>query len=160
MSAQTRWGWHPRQTEGIWRHGCAWTKPLFAAVPWVTLALLLALFAIIGDRLPLVPGLVCDLPPTLSAEGVSTGLAALVLPGAGTETSETLVFFDDARYSLSDEVSVASFKERLGARAITEPSGTILLLADRRVPAGDIHRLAGLARESGLQRVQIAERRE
>jgi len=151
------WGWRPLQAEGIWRHGCAWTRPLFASVPWVTLALLLALFAIIGDRLPQVPGLVCDLPRSGSRHAEATGLAALVLPGSG---DETLVFFDDARYSLSDDTSAASFRERLAARAATEPSGTILLLADRRVPSGDLMRLAGFARETGLRHVQIAEKRE
>jgi len=164
VSAQSHWGWRPRQTEGIWRHGCAWTKPLFAAVPWITLTLLLALFAFIGDRLPQVQGLVCDLPSPVPRDEAdtatdATGLAALVLPAADAE-GETLVFFDDARYSLSDEASVASLKDRLGARAGAEPSRTFLLLADRRVPAGDVIRLAGIARESGLERVQIAERRK
>ena len=164
MSAQSHWGWRPRQTEGIWRHGCAWTKPLFAAVPWITLTLLLALFAFIGDRLPQVPGLVCDLPAPVPREDVdkvteATGLAALVLPAADAE-GETLVFFDDARYSLSDETSVSSLKDRIGVRAGAEPSRTFLLLADRRVPAGDVIRLVGIARESGLERVQIAERRK
>jgi len=173
VSPQGQWGWRPRQTEGIWRHGCAWTKPLFAAVPWITLTLLLALFAIIGDRLPQVPGMVCDLPApvvrqkeskwgdkeALPPEPVATGLAALVLPAAG-DGGETLVFFDDARYSLSDAASVTALKERLGARAGVETSGMFLLLADKRVPAGDVMRLAGIARESGLTRVQIAERRE
>ena len=159
MSPQGQWGWRPRQTEGIWRHGCAWTKPLFAAVPWITLTLLLALFAFIGDRLPQVPGVVCDLPAPVGGQAEATGLAALVLPAAG-EARETLVFFDDARYSLSDETSVASLKDRLAARVDAEKSGTFLLLADRRVPAGDVMRLVGLARESGLDRVQIAERRE
>ena len=159
MSAQGNWGWRPRQADGIWRHGCAWTKPLFAAVPWITLTLLLALFAFIGDRLPQVPGIVCDLPQPVAGQAQATGLAALVLPGANAD-EETLVFFDDARYSLSDESSVMTLKERLGARSLAEPSNTFLLLADRRVPAGDIIRLVGIARESGLSRVQIAERRE
>lgn len=163
MSAQGHWGWRPRQSEGIWRHGCAWTKPLFAAVPWITLTLLLALFAFIGDRLPQVQGLVCDLPspvPRNEADTATdaTGLAALVLPAADAE-GDTLVFFDDARYSLSDETSLASLRDRIGARAAAEPSRTLLLLADKRVPAGDVMRLVGVARESGLERVQIAERR-
>ena len=159
MSAQGQWGWRPRQTEGIWRHGCAWAKPLFAAVPWITLTLLLALFAFIGDRLPQVPGVVCDLPAPVAGQAEATGLAALVLPAAGAG-EESLVFFDDARYSLSDEASVAVLKDRLGMRAGAEPSGTFLLLADRRVLAGDVMRLVGLAREAGLVHVQIAERRE
>lgn len=159
MSAQSHWGWRPRQSEGIWRHGCAWTKPLFAAVPWVTLAILLALFSFIGDRLPQVPGLVCDLPARVAGQAEATGLAALVLPAAGAG-DETLVFFDDARYSLSDKMSVDVLRDRLSLRAGAEPSRTFLLLADRRVPAGDIMRLVDLARGSGLTRVQIAERRE
>jgi biopolymer transport protein ExbD len=159
VSAQGKWGWRPHQAEGIWRHGCAWTKPLFAAVPWITLTLLLALFAFIGDRLPQVPGLVCDLPQHVAGQAVATGLAALVLPGAKAG-DETLVFFDDARYSLSDDSSVSALKERLGARSLAEPSSTFLLLADKRVPAGDVLKLVGIARESGLSRVQIAERRE
>ena len=159
MSAQSHWGWRPRQSEGIWRHGCAWTKPLFAAVPWVTLAILLAHVAFIGDRLPQVPGLVCDLPARVAGQAEATGLAALVLPAAGAG-DETLVFFDDARYSLSDRTSVDVLRDRLSVRAGAEPSRTFLLLADRRVPTGDIMRLVDLARGSGLTRVQIAERRE
>lgn len=159
MSAQSHWGWRPRQSEGIWRHGCAWTKPFFAAVPWVTLALLLGLFAFIGDRLPQVPGLMCDLPARVAGQTEATGLAALVLPSADAK-GESLVFFDDARYSLSDKISVDTLKDRLSVRAGAEPSRTFLLLADRRVPTGDIMRLVDLARGSGLMRVQIAERRE
>ena len=122
MSAQSHWGWRPRQSEGIWRHGCAWTKPLFAAVPWVTLAILLALFAFIGDRLPQVPGLVCDLPARVAGQAEATGLAALVLPASGAG-DETLVFFDDARYSLSDDASREALRERLGERAAAEARG-------------------------------------
>ena len=43
------WGWRPAQAEGIWRHGARWTKPLFAAVPWITLGLLLVMFGLLGD---------------------------------------------------------------------------------------------------------------
>ena len=56
------WGWRPAQAEGIWRHGARWTKPLFAAVPWITLTLLLVMFGLVGDRLTAAPGVVFDLP--------------------------------------------------------------------------------------------------
>lgn len=159
MTAEAHWNWLPSRQEGIWRHGCAWTRPLFAAAPWVTLALLLALFALIGDRLPEVPGTVCDLPPPGAGQADAADLAALVLPG-GRDGRETLVFFDDARYSLSDAASAASLKERIAARAAGTRSRAFLLLADRRVPSGDVMRLSGFVREAGLSRVQIAERRE
>jgi biopolymer transport protein ExbD len=102
---------------------------------------------------------VCDLPARVAGQAEATGLAALVLPASGAG-DETLVFFDDARYSLSDKMSVDVLRDRLSVRAGAEPSRTFLLLADRRVPAGDIMRLVDLARGSGLTRVQIAERRE
>ena len=41
-----------------------------------------------------------------------------------------------------------------------EPGDTLLLLADGRVPSGDLMRLAGLAREAGVAHLEIAERRE
>ena len=105
------WGWRPAQAEGIWRHGARWTKPLFAAVPWITLALLLVMFALLGDTLTAAPGVVFDLPAPVGRQAAS-------------------------------------------------PDATMLVLADRRVSAGELMRLVGIARESGVRRVQIAERRE
>lgn len=163
-SAQNGWGWHPMRSEGIWRHGCAWARPFCAAAPWVTLALLFAVLFMIGDRLPYASGLVCDLPPPIAGQAVPTRLAALVLPGArgdgSADAPETLVFFDDARYSLADSASVALFREHLERRAAAEPSRTLLLLADSRVPSGDVLKLVGWARASGVQHVQMAEKRE
>lgn len=159
------WGWRPVRSQGIWRHGCAWARPFCAAAPWVTLGLLLTLLILVADRLPQASGLLCALPPPVAGQAVSTRLAALVLPGAsgGSDASEvpqTLVFFNDARYSLSDEASVALLREHLEARAAAEPSRTLLLLTDQRVPSGDVMKLVALARASGVQQVQMAEKRE
>ena len=150
------WGWRPGRTEGIWRHGLPAMRPLVAAAPWLTVMLLLVMFHLLDGELVAAKGVLFDLPDSGVAEGEASGLVALVLP----MHHETLVFFDDARYSLSDAASVATLKDRLGTCAGAEPSGTFLLLADRRVPTGDVMRLVGIARESGLVRVQIAERRE
>ena len=158
MSAQSHWGWRPRQTEGIWRHGCAWTKPLFAAVPWITLTLLLALFCFIGDRLPQVPGLVCDLPDPVAGQAEATGLAALVLPAVGAG-GETLVFFDDGRYTMGDDTSAAAFSSHLEDRVSRLDRKTLLVLADRRVATGEIMKIAALARRSGVESVLFAEKR-
>ena len=61
---------------------------------------------------------------------------------------------------LPDAAAVEAFRERLAARAQADRSGTLLLLADGRVASGDLMRLMGLAREAGVTRVQIGERRE
>ena len=103
-----------------------------------------------------------NLPAPVCGEAATPGLAAIVVPVVreGIAGRETLVFFDDARYSLSDAAAVEAFRERLAARAQADRSGTLLLLADGRVASGDLMRLMGLAREAGVTRVQIGERRE
>ena len=156
------WGWRPAQAEGIWRHGARWTKPLFAAVPWITLVLLLVMFGILGDRLTAAPGVVFDLPAPVGRQSAVTGTTMLVLPSANLgEDGGTLVFFDDARYVLGDPQSVALLREQLLARVQEDAArASLLVLADRRVMSGDLLQLVGIARASGVQRVQIAERRE
>ena len=101
------WKWRPERTEGIWRHGCAWAKPFTAAAPWISLALLMATFALADGRLTSSPGTVFDLPAPAAREGTEPGLAAIMMPVAreGAAGRETIVFFDDARYSLDDDAS-------------------------------------------------------
>ena len=156
------WGWRPAQAEGIWRHGARWTKPLFAAVPWITLALLLVMFGLLGDTLTAAPGVVFDLPAPVGRQATVPGATMLVLPSANTgESGGTLVFFDDARYVLGDRQSVALLREQLLARVQEDSArATLLVLADRRVATGELMRLVDIARGSGMKHVQIAERRE
>ena len=158
----TNWGWRPVRPEGIWKHGCKWAKPITVAAPWITLALLLVEFSFIEGRQTATPGLVFNLPAAVSGDSATPGLAAIVMPVAreGGAGRETLVFFDDARYSLSDDASIEAFRDLLTERVQSDATGTLLLLADTRVPTGDMMRLAALAREAGVVHVQIGERRE
>ena len=161
-TAATSWGWLPPRQEGVWKHGCLWAKPFTAAAPWVTLALLLVMFHFVEGRLAAAPGVVFDLPDPVSGQSETPGLAVVVVPVVreGAASRETYVFFDDARYALSDEQSVETFRERLVERAAADQSGSLLMLADARVPSGQLMRLVGIAREAGVVHVQIAEKRE
>ena len=156
------WGWRPAQAEGIWRYGARWTKPLFAAVPWITLALLLVMFGLLADTLTAAPGVVFDLPAPVGRQTAVPDATMLVLPSANVgESGDTLAFFDDARYVLGDPQSVALLREQLLSHVQAGSArATLLVLADRRVPAGELMKLVGIARESGVRHVQIAERRE
>ena len=156
------WGWRPAQAEGIWRHGARWTKPLFAAVPWITLVLLLVMFSLLGDRLTAAPGVVFDLPAPVGRQTAAPDMTMLALPSANVgESGGTLAFFDDARYVLDDPQSAALLRDQLVARVQENAAcATLLVLADRRVASGDLLQLAGIARASGVTHVQIAERRE
>ena len=160
--AEGKWQWRAASDAGVWAHGAKWARPLAAAAPWVSLALLVALFGIVSREVTLARGTVFDLPASAAADADDPGLTAFVLPvprdaGGG---EETLVFFDDARFVPADSASAANLQSRLSARASDARSGTLLLLADRRVPAGDLMKLMALARKAGLKHVQVAERRE
>lgn len=156
------WGWRPARPEGVWKHGCRWAKPFTAAAPWITLALLLALFGLVEGRLTSAPGVIFDLPKHTTGESAVPGLMVVVVPvmRQGSAMRETLVLFDDARYSLMDDVSVDSFRERLSERAAADATGTLLVLADARISAGQMMLLADIAREAGVSHVQFAEKRE
>ena len=161
MSAASAWGWRPVRSEGIWRHGCVWARPFTAAAPWIMLLVLMLMFALIEGRLAAAPGITFDLPSATGPQTDLPGLVALVLP-MGRETDgvrETVVFFDDARYSLADETSAEAFRADLMARTGGDAAATLLLLADRHVPSGDVMRLVGLARGC-VANVQVAEKVE
>lgn len=159
----TSWGWRPDRPEGIWKHGCKWARPLVAAAPWITLSLLLAMFSFINGNLSRAPGLVFDMPDPVMGDGTDgPTLAAIVVQVArdGGVGRETLVFFDDERFNLSDEESMTRFRECLGERAAADPSRTLLLLSDGNIAYGQLAKLIGVARDAEVEHVQIAEKRE
>ena len=162
MNGRSEWGWLPPSDEGIWRYGAAWMRPFAASAPWLTLAILLALASLTSGRLAIAPGIVFDLPSSAAQDAEVAKLVALVLPLARESGGgeETFVFFDDARFAISDPSSADSFRRSLEERIASDRSGTLQILADRRVSSGDIMGITALARAAGVRRVQIAEKRD
>jgi biopolymer transport protein ExbD len=159
----SQWNWKPERTQGVWRTGPVWLRPFLSAVPWITVLLLVLMFHIVGGTLTSFEGVLFDLPDSAGLrDDEPATLVALVMPMSRRTAlqHETLVFFDDSRYVLDDAASVRAFGEHLSERVARSPSKTLLVLADRRVSAGELMRLVGIARESGVRHVQIAERRE
>lgn len=149
------WGWRPERTKGIWRHGAGWLRPIVAAAPYLTVGLLLLLFHFVGGTLTASRGLLFDLPADgAAADGVQTDLVAMVMP----MRHDTIVFFDDSRYLLSEASSLTSLGDHLSERTRRDKSTTLLVLADRRVSGGELMSLASLARRSGVRQVLFAER--
>jgi biopolymer transport protein ExbD len=73
---------------------------------------------------------------------------------------ETLVFLDDQRYVLSDREDERRLRAAVDGM-VGRPGGRdLLLLADRRVPHGDVVALVNLVRETGVQRVNVAVKPE
>jgi biopolymer transport protein ExbD len=130
--------------------------------PWLTILLIAVLFVFLQGSLSPVPSLLFDLPEAGAADSAQPGLVALLIPGdmEGSESDGTLVYFDDARYVMSDRASLDEFSSRLGERAIETKCGVLTLLSDRRVPAGDIMKIMSLAKAARLLHVQLAEKRD
>lgn len=150
------WGWSPERSEGIWRYGARWMRPLAAAIPWITVGLLMMMLYMVGGTFTSSKGVLFDLPDGGLADGEATGLVALIMP---TE-HETLVFFDDSRYLLGDTASTAALSEHLAESVRRSGDRTLLTLADRRVAGGELMRFAAIARRGGVEKVLFAEKRQ
>ena len=150
------WGWSLRSASDLRRNAGGWVAPFVAASPWITLGVLLLMLHLAGGTLAAARGVLFDLPDEHIGEGDRSRLVALVLPMA----HETLVFFDDARYVLGDDLSLDAFSEQLAERARKLDVRTLLVLADRRVTGGEMMRLARAARQGGAERILFAEKRQ
>lgn len=138
-----------------------WGGPaLFAAAPWVNLVLLGVLLMLVSDRILVQPGVVFDLPRAPFREGLRYGLTAVMIPVARTNGQETLVFFNDDRFELNSPAKREQLAERVRDRLAREPRREILLLADRRIPHGDVMCVVNLARDAGVSRVNVSVKPE
>lgn len=149
------WGWEPKRTEGIWRYGAGWMRPFVAALPVLTVFLLVLLLYIVSETLTVSSGVAIELPVSGIGDGEKTDLVALVLQ----MPRETLVFFDDSRYVIGDGASSRALADHLSERIARSENRTLLVLADRRVSSGDLFGLAALAKRSGVKRLLFAEKR-
>lgn len=151
----TSFRWTPERAQGIWRHGAISLRPFVSAAPWITVGLLLVMFHLIGGTLVSERGALFDLPDSGLADGEVTGPVALIV----RIPHDTLVYFDDSRYTLGDAASSAALAENLSDVVANSSRKTVLALADRRIAAGDLMKFAALARKSGVARVLFAEKK-
>ncbi len=129
-------------------------------VPWLNFVVVLALFFSLSGRLTLQPGVVFELPRAAFHEGIQQGLTLVMLRAQRAQGAETLIFFDDVRYQLSVPEQGEQLRAEL-ARAALRPDGRqLLLLADRRIPHGDVMDLVNLARAAGIRQVNASVKPE
>lgn len=148
----SEWGWTPERHLGIWRYGAGWLRPLMAAVPYLTVGLLLLMLYFVSGTMASSKGVLFDLPSGDFPDAEKTELVVLVMP----VSHETTVFFDDSRYQLGDEVSMRSFQENLTEALERSGDKSLLLLVDRRISAGQLIELTALTKQSGAVKVLVA----
>ena len=151
----SQWGWTPARNLGVWRYGAGWIRPIAAAIPYLTVGLLLLMMQMIGGTLTAYKGVLFDLPDGDFADGDSQGLVALVMP----VQRETMVVFDDVRYLLGDAASMRSFAESLADSTERREGKSLLILADRRVSTGHLMEVVSAAKRSGVSKVLLAGKR-
>lgn len=152
----TQWGWTPARNLGIWRYGAGWCRPIAAAIPYLTVVLLLLMMWMVGGTFASARGVLFDLPAGALADTATSGLVALVMP----VQDETMVVFDDTRYLLDDAVSMRSFAGDLAENVERRSGRPLLLLVDRRVSMGQLMEVVSAAKRGGVERVLLANKPE
>ena len=152
----SQWGWTPARNLGIWRYGAGWSRPIAAAIPYLTVCLLLIMMHMVGGTMTSCRGVLFDLPDGAQTDGEASELVALVMP----VQHETMIVFDDARYLLGDAASMRSFAEDLSGGAERRAGKTLLILADKRVSTGHLMEVVSAAKRSGVAKVLLADKQE
>ena len=153
---KAHWGkWRSETLRNRFTRGGWGGRALFAAAPWINLLLLLALFWLVGNRVLVRPGVVFDLPRAPFREGMLDGLKIYMVPTIRTNVPETMVYFDDDPFKLGQPSERSNLVTRISNRVALEPRREILLLADRRIPHGDVMTVVNLARDAGVSRVNV-----
>ncbi len=161
-NTKTKWSALVRQHRSIYRFGGPWAQAMLSTVPWLNAVVIGVLLLAVNRRLVVSPGVVFDLPGAVLREGSQASLTALMIAvdRGGRGGDQTLIFFDDQRYFTEDAEQMAVLGERLKNRVSLGVCKELLLLADKRVPHGDVMRFVNVARESGVLRVNVAEKPE
>lgn len=149
------WGWKPERTQGIWRYGASWSRALIVAAPFLSVLLLVIMFYVIGGTFTLCEGVLFDLPESSFSDADREAPVALVMPLG----HDTMVFFDDTRYLLSESHSFDALERNISDVVMRSGRTTLLVLADKRIASGELMKIASSLRRGGMKRVLFAEKK-
>ena len=152
----SQWDWTPARDLGIWRYGAGWFRPFAAAVPYLTIVILLLMMQMVGGTLTASRGVLFDLPDGELGDGATSELVALVMP----VRHETMVVFDDARYLLDDAASMRSFSKDVADESDYREDKALLILADRRLSTDHLMEVVSAAKRGGVNKILLAGKRE
>ncbi len=144
------------------RFGNRWFQSFSGGIPWIDAIIIIVLLMAVNNRLTIVPGMVFDLPAAPLRGGTHGALKAVMVPVVQdlSSGSETLVFFDDERFSMNDEELLVRLSAKVRNRVQASSNRDLLLLADKKIPHGDVIRFVNIVREAGVRRVNVAEKPE
>jgi len=149
------WGWKVSRLQRGESAGVTWLRAFAAVVPFVTVGLLLLMLHFVGGTLATAQGVLFDLPASGIGDEEVTDAVAMLVP----VRHETIVFFDDARYVIGSAASMRSLEDAMKERFARSGNKALLVLADRRIPCGDLMEFSSRARRNGVERVLFAEKK-
>ncbi|MDA3925449.1 MAG: biopolymer transporter ExbD [Kiritimatiellae bacterium] len=131
-------------------------------IPWIDAIIIIVLLLAVNNRLTIVPGMVFELPSAPLRGGTHDTLTAVMVPVVEDirRGSETLVFFDDERFSMNDEELLRHLSDKVRNRIQASSNHDLVLLADKNIPHGDVIRFVNIVREAGIRRVNVGEKPE
>lgn len=129
-------------------------KTLSGIAPWLSAALLFALILMAADSFTVAEGAAFELPPVRLRDTADIAATAIAMPSQ----RGTVVFFDDIRYRLDDDAQTEKFVVHMRERLSSSTVKSLLVLADKRTPAGDLMKFAKAAGDAGAGKVLFAGR--
>lgn len=126
-----------------------------SAVPWINAGAIFVLVILLSNGVLVVPGTVVELPQENVTEGMLRGQFMLLMPVERGGTEQTLLFFDEERYVLSDEEQMRRFAGRVRTGVKNKE---VNLLADRKICQGEVMQVVQILKKSGVKRVNIVEK--
>ena len=156
------WSENIRKDRSVYRFGGPWIRMVGTIAPWLSAIILIGMLFVVNHRIAITPGVLFDMPPAPFLEGSHSGLTVLMFSvSRETQTGEeTLVFFDDERYLMQDADQIAHLADRISESISIGRHQEMLLLADKRVPHGDVMSFVNMARQAGATRINVAEKPE
>jgi biopolymer transport protein ExbD len=122
--------------------------------PWLDFVLILFFFMSIESRIVLNPGVIVELPTTEFVEGVSGGMIAVISIFDSPEGRVEVVFFDDEPYAV-DDARMSELKEDFKDFQLKHNDTALTIYADKSITHGTISRIVSMARDIGLERVNM-----
>jgi biopolymer transport protein ExbD len=149
-----------RKHRSVYRFGGAWAQAMLISIPWVNTVILTLMLILVHGKIAVTPGVLFDLPRAPIHEGMQARLTAMMIPVTRDVpgAQQILVFFDDSRFLTDDKNQMDDLADRVRQRVSQDPEGdkALLLLADKRVPYGEVMAFVNLVREAGIERVNAA----
>lgn len=134
---------------------------LISLAPWLNVGLLLMFFVVVFSRVVVQPGYVVDIPEAPRfVDGLRPLITAVVLSLEKTRGAdrEEVVFLDDVRFEIAKEKHWERLKQALGESLRGSPRAELTILSDSRVRYGTLVQLITLAKDVGVEKVNLAYR--